>query len=172
MARETTKYIVIHCSQTRPSQSDVDAKWIDRVHRERGWLRIGYGKVILRNGEVQQGREDNAIQAHVKGYNHTSYGLCLVGGAKEENWKEPEDNFTAEQWESLKKTLEELLVKYPDAQIVGHYMLDESKTCPNFNVREYLLHEDIKNYKFQDGLTDDADLAELMPEDIPEIDDE
>ena len=168
MARQETKYIVIHCSQTRPSQKDVDAKWIDRVHRERGWLRIGYGKVIKRNGEVEQGREDNAIQAHVKGYNHTSYGLCLVGGTKEENWKEPEDNFTAEQWESLKKTLEELLVKYPDAQIVGHYMLDESKTCPNFNVREYLLNEDIKNYKFQDGLTDDADLAELEGLDVEE----
>ncbi len=168
MARQETKYIVIHCSQTRPSQKDVDAKWIDRVHRERGWLRIGYGKVIKRNGEVEQGREDNAIQAHVKGYNHTSYGLCLVGGAKEENWKEPEDNFTAEQWESLKKTLEELLVKYPEAQIVGHYMLDESKTCPNFNVREYLLNEDIKNYKFQDGLTDDADLAELEGLDVEE----
>ena len=29
---------------------------------------------------------DNEVQAHVKGYNHNSYGLCLVGGAKEENW--------------------------------------------------------------------------------------
>ena len=161
MARQETKYIVIHCSQTRPSQKDVDAKWIDRVHRERGWLRIGYGKVIKRNGEVEQGREDNAIQAHVKGYNHTSYGLCLVGGAKEENWKEEEDNFTGEQWESLKKLLEELLVKYPDAQIVGHRDLDESKFCPSFSVRTYLLNEDIKGYKFQDGLTDEADLQEL-----------
>ena len=43
-------------------------------------------------------------------------------------------------------------------------MLDESKTCPNINIREYLLHEDIKGYKFQDGLTDDADLAELENE--------
>ena len=50
MARQETKYIVIHCSQTRPSQKDVDAKWIDRVHRERGWTMIGYGKVIKRNG--------------------------------------------------------------------------------------------------------------------------
>jgi hypothetical protein len=43
-----------------------------------------------------------------------------------------------------------------------------------FSVREYLLHEDVKGYKFQDGLTDEADLAELelMPEDIPEIDDD
>ena len=171
MAREETKYIVIHCSQTRPSQN-WGAKDIDRVHREFGWLKIGYAKVLKRDGTVEQGRGDDEIQAHVKGYNHCAYGICLIGGAREDNWKEPEDNFTAEQWESLKKLLDELVEKYPNAQIVGHYMLDESKTCPNFNVREYLLHEDIKNYKFQDGLTDDADLAELMPEDIPEIDDE
>ena len=173
MAREETKYIVIHCASTKPSM-DIGAKEIDRWHRERGWLKIGYGKVIRRDGTVEQGREDNAVQAHVKGYNHMSYGLCLVGGLSEDN--KNEDNFTAEQWGSLKKTLEELLVKYPEARIVAHYELDESKTCPNFSVRDYLLHEDIKGYKFQDGLTDDADLAELddalMPEDIPEIDDE
>ena len=85
--REETKYIVIHCSQTRPSQRDVDARTIDRWHRERGWLKIGYGGVILRDGAYEQGREDNEVQAHVKGYNHTSFGLCLVGGALEENWK-------------------------------------------------------------------------------------
>ena len=161
MARQETKYIVIHCSQTRPSQKDVDAKWIDRVHRERGWTKIGYGKVILRNGEVQQGRADDAVQAHVGGYNHTSYGLCLVGGALEEDWTKPDNNFTAEQYESLYKVLGELVLKYPEARIVGHYELDEKKTCPNMNVREYLLNEDIPNYKFQDGLTDEADLAEL-----------
>lgn len=172
MARLETKYIVIHCSQTRPSQSDVDAKWIDRVHRERGWTMIGYGKVIKRDGTVEQGRADNAVQAHVKGYNHTAYGLCLIGGALETDWKKPEDNFSAEQWESLKKVLGELVLKYPEARIVGHYELDESKTCPNFNVREYLLHEDIPNYKFQDGLTTEADIAELEAEDFPEIDDQ
>ena len=45
MAREQTKYIVIHCSATKPSM-DIGAKEIDRWHRERGWLKIGYGKVI------------------------------------------------------------------------------------------------------------------------------
>jgi len=158
MAREETKYIVLHCSQTKPSMN-IGAKEIDRWHRERGWLKIGYGKVIKRDGTVEQGREDDAVQAHVRGYNHCSYGLCVVGGLSEDN--ENEDNFTAEQWDSLKITLEKLLVKYPDAQIVGHYMLDENKTCPNFNVREYLLNENVQGYKFQDGLTDDADLAEL-----------
>ena len=159
--REETKYIVIHCSQTRPSMKDVDAKWIDRIHRSNGWLKIGYARVLKRDGTWEQGRADDEVQAHVKGYNHCSIGICLVGGAKEENWKEPDDNFTAEQWESLKTELIRLVKKYPDARIVGHYELDEKKFCPAFNVREYLLNEDIPNYKFQDGLTSDQDLQEL-----------
>ena len=161
MARLSTKFIVIHCSQTRPSQN-IGAKEIDRWHRERGWLKIGYNKVIKRDGTVEQGREDDAISAHVKEHNQHAYGLCIVGGAKEENWREPEDNFTGETWESLKKVLEELVLKYPDAKIVGHYDLDKQKTCPNFNVQDYLRHEDIKNYKFQEeGILTEGDLNEL-----------
>ena len=158
--REETKYIVIHCSQTRPSQN-IGAKDIDRWHREQGWLKIGYATVIKRDGTIEQGREDDEVQAAVKGYNHTSFNLCLIGGAKEEDWKQAEDNFTAEQWESLKKELTRLVQKYPDARIVGHYEVDEKKFCPAFNVRQYLLNEDIPNYKFQDGLTSDQDLQEL-----------
>ena len=159
--REETKYIVIHCSQTRPSQSYVDARTIDRWHRERGWLKIGYGGVILRDGAYEQGREENEVQDHVKGYNHTSFGLSLVGGAKEEDWKIGEDNFTANQWETLKEQLTRLIKLYPDAHIVGHRDLDPNKFCPSFDVRDYLLNEDIPNYKYQDGLTSDRDLQEL-----------
>ena len=55
MARKSTNYIVIHCSQTKPSM-DIGAKEIDRWHRERGWLKIGYHKVIRRNGNIENGR--------------------------------------------------------------------------------------------------------------------
>ena len=160
MARLETKYIVVHCSQTRPSQK-IGAKEIDRWHRERGWLKIGYAKVIKRDGTVEQGREDEELQAHVKNYNHISTSVCVVGGAKEENWQEGEDNFTGDQFESLKKVLEEQVIKYPEARIVGHYELDERKTCPNFNVREYLLNEDIKGYKFADSTVTDGDIQEM-----------
>ena len=53
MAREETKYIVIHCSQTRPSQK-IGAKDIDRWHRESGWLKIGYGKVIKETEQLNK----------------------------------------------------------------------------------------------------------------------
>jgi len=160
MARLETKYIVVHCSQTRPSQK-IGAKEIDRWHRERGWLKIGYAKVIKRDGTVEQGRDDDELQAHVKDYNHISTSVCVVGGAKQEDWKQPEDNFTGEQWESLKKVLEEQVIKYPKARIVGHYELDERKTCPNFNVREYLLNEDIEGYSFADSTVTDGDIQEM-----------
>ncbi len=160
MARQETKYIVVHCSQTRPSQN-IGAKEIDRWHRERGWLKIGYAKVIKRDGTVEQGRDDDELQAHVKNYNHVSTSVCVVGGAMEDDWKQPEDNFTGEQWESLKKVLEEQVIKYPKARIVGHYELDERKTCPNFNVREYLLNEDIKGYSFADSTVTDGDIQEM-----------
>ena len=163
--REETKYIVIHCSQTRPSQN-IGAKDIDRWHREQGWLKIGYATVIKRDGTIEQGRKDDEVQAAVKGYNHTSFNLCLIGGAKEEDWKQPDDNFTAEQWESLKKELTRLVQKYPDARIVGHRDLDDKKFCPSFDVRKYLLNEDIPNYKFQDGLTSEADLEELRDDGV------
>ena len=65
--REETKYIVIHCSQTRPSQKDVDAKWIDRIHRSNGWLKIGYARVLKRNGTWEQGREDDEIRGGQRG---------------------------------------------------------------------------------------------------------
>ena len=87
--------------------------------------------------------------------------IYVISTIEEEDWKQAEDNFTAEQWESLKKQLTRLVQKYPDAQIVGHRDLDDKKFCPSFNVRKYLLNEDIPNYKFQDGLTSDQDLQEL-----------
>ena len=140
MSRNKTEYIVIHCSQTRPSQ-DIGVKEIDRWHRQKGWLGCGYARVIRRNGVEERGRDDDAMQAHVKNYNHISTSVCVVGGAKEDDWTEPEDNFTAEQWETLKRVLKELLEKYPDAKIVGHTALDDAKTCPNFDVDEYLFNE-------------------------------
>jgi len=63
MARKETKYIVIHCSLSKPSMN-VTAKTIDQWHRARGWLQIGYARVIKRDGTIEQGRGDDELQAH------------------------------------------------------------------------------------------------------------
>ena len=63
--------IFIHCTATIEGQ-DLDAKDIDRWHRQKGWNGIGYHYVVKLNGTVEKGRPDNVMGAHVKGYNRNS----------------------------------------------------------------------------------------------------
>ncbi len=116
----------------------MDAKEIDRWHKERGFLKIGYHFVIQRDGTRERGRQLHEVGAHVAGFNHKSVGICLVGGRASEG-TDPEDNFTAEQWITLHLTLTELRQQYPHAKIVGHRDLDGQKNCPSFDVTDWLI---------------------------------
>lgn len=134
--RSKTDLIVVHCSAT-PAKMDVDAKEIDRWHKERGFLKIGYHFVIRRDGTREKGRDINDVGAHVVGSNHKSVGICLVGGMDDLN-AEPEDNFTAEQWVTLYLTLKEMHEAYSTAKIIGHREIDNRKACPSFDVQDWL----------------------------------
>ena len=131
--RKETKEIIIHCAATKPSM-DVDAETIDRWHRERGWLKIGYHYVIKRDGTVETGRELEEVGAHAKGHNAISVGICLIGGLSEDN--QPENNFTDEQWDELGTLVDSLKAKYPEASVIGHNDVSD-KACPTFNVGEW-----------------------------------
>lgn len=134
--RRRTEYIVIHCSATPPSM-DVDVKDIDRWHRLKGWLKVGYHYVIKRDGTRQVGRKLEEVGAHVAGYNHKSVGVCMVGGMSED-MSHAQPNFTDEQWDVLKATVRELRDLYPEAIVVGHRDLDSKKECPSFDVTGWL----------------------------------
>lgn len=134
--RKTTDLIVIHCSATKPSMN-IDAKTIDRWHREKGYLRIGYHFVIKRDGIIEIGRPENEIGAHARGVNDRSIGICLVGGLNEAGV--PAAEYTDEQWQSLRKLVNGLAIKYPYAQIIGHRDVPGTqKACPSFDVREWV----------------------------------
>ena len=130
--------IIIHCSATPPSM-DIDAKEIDRWHRNKGWSQIGYHFVIKRDGEIQDGRPLELIGAHVKGYNTGSIGICLVGGVEEGNVSHAQDNFTDKQWRSLRNLLKICKADYKKATIHGHNEY-ANKACPSFDV-QYELSE-------------------------------
>lgn len=134
--RESTTKIVVHCADTY-DHMDIGALEIDQWHRSRGWLAIGYHFVIRRDGTVETGRPPRVEGAHVRGHNSDSIGICLIGGRGAN--KKPEDNFTFEQKTALKTVLEVLRCFYPEAQIVGHYQLDDGKACPSFDIPEYLI---------------------------------
>ena len=141
MPRQTTEMIFVHCSATKPSM-DIDAKTIDRWHRERGFLKIGYHFVIKRDGTKEVGRELMEAGAHVKGYNHKSIGLCLIGGVSESDVNIPDNNFTTEQWVTLKNLILDLKEQFPDAKVSGHNEVS-SKACPSFDVQEWLVSSGI-----------------------------
>lgn len=142
--RKSTDYIVVHCSASQAKATWVDAKVIDGWHRQRGWLSIGYHYVITRFGVVQKGRDLDVAGAHVQGKNHCSVGVCLVGGVADDG-KSPENNFTPDQMTVLHALLRDLRKLYPKAKIVGHWELDPKKTCPNFDIKKYLLdHPDLE----------------------------
>lgn len=119
--------IVVHCSDT-PNERDVRAADIHQWHIERGWDGIGYHSVICRDGMEEMGRPEYWVGSHVKGFNRHSYGVCLIG----------RDEFTEDQMNVLSFRLRYLHARYPKADIYGHCELDPHKTCPNFDVQEWL----------------------------------
>lgn len=123
--------IIVHCAATKPNQ-DIGAKDIDRWHRQRGWLMIGYHYVIKRDGTVETGRPIEKAGAHVEGHNANTIGICMAGGINNEG--KAENNFTEAQFASLAKLVKELKAKYPTAFVKGHRDFTSKKECPSFDV--------------------------------------
>ena len=134
-ARKSTEFIAVHCSASLPDIK-TDAKVIDRWHRQRGFLMIGYHYVIKTDGVIEPGRDEDSVGAHVEGYNHNSIGICMVGGVDKDN--KPQNNYSAAQFESLTTLVQELHDKYPKAVIQGHRDFPKvAKACPCFDVKPW-----------------------------------
>jgi len=131
--RTGTDYIAIHCSATRPSQ-DVDAAWIDELHKAKGWDSIGYNWFIKCDGTIEEGRPRDDQGAHVSGYNHCSLGVCMSGGVTEEDGITAENNFSKAQWASLDSLVDRMVRCYSHSVVIGHRDYpDVAKECPSFD---------------------------------------
>jgi N-acetylmuramoyl-L-alanine amidase len=117
-------FLVVHCSDTENNEK-LSAIDIHKMHLKFGWDGIGYHKIILRCGKIENGRPEYWIGAHVNGKNLISLGVCLIG----------RDKFTKKQYFSLEQVLKKWKKLYPAAKIVGHRDIGNTdKTCPNFDV--------------------------------------
>ncbi|MGV8918397.1 MAG: N-acetylmuramoyl-L-alanine amidase [Pseudomonas sp.] len=146
--RSSTELLVVHCSATAP-HDDIGACDITQWHLQRGFDTIGYHYVIRRNGDIESGRAESKIGAHVAGHNANSIGVCMVGGVNDRN--RPENNFTEAQFATLQTLLAQLKQRYPAARTVGHRDLSPDrngdgrvtadefvKVCPSFDVGDWL----------------------------------
>ena len=142
--RKKTDSIIIHCAATKASM-DIGYKEIRKWHVEdNGWDDVGYHFIIRRNGQLEKARPEGYSGAHAPSHNSRSIGICLVGGMADDGG--PENNFTLEQFLSLKDTINMVLEKYPQIkEILGHSDVQDNKpNCPGFNLKEWLNKEDIK----------------------------
>jgi N-acetyl-anhydromuramyl-L-alanine amidase AmpD len=133
--RTQTDFIVVHCAATKAGM-DIGVREVRQWHVQRGFLDIGYHFVIRRNGTVEDGRPHDVVGAHVEGFNSRSIGICLAGGIDSKG--KPENNFTPEQFNSLKLMLIAQMRAYPHATVVGHNDLFKGKACPSFKVSDWL----------------------------------
>lgn len=143
----TINKIIIHCSAT-PEGKDYTVEDIDRWHRKRGFAKIGYHYVIYRDGTIHQGRKESEVGAHARGYNANSIGVCYIGGLARDG-KTTKDTRTQAQRDALVRLLRELVIRYPDAEILGHRDLSPDKNgdgivspneyikgCPSFDAKK------------------------------------
>jgi len=152
MFPEDVRYIVVHCSATPPSR-DIGVHELRVMHtsKPREWSDVGYHIIIRRNGQKEIGRQLNVQAAHVKGKNHESYGVCLIGGVDEDN--KPECNFTEQQFKTLKEELDRLTHIAFNAIVCGHRDMSPDlnndgkigqpewmKECPCFNAGLFYGH--------------------------------
>lgn len=140
--------IVVHCSATRTT-TDYTPDDMLRDHLARGFNSHGYHFYIRRSGQRVALRPLELAGAHVTGFNKASIGVCYEGGLDAAG--KPADTRTLQQKEMIARTLRELVVKYPDSDIVGHRDLSPDlnkdgviqphewvKMCPCFDAtREY-----------------------------------
>lgn len=133
MPRKSTDAIFVHCSATKPDM-DIGVETIRMWHKQQGWLDVGYHFIIKRDGTVEEGRPVNVVGSHVKDWNSKSVGVCLVGGINAKG--QFEANFTPAQMDSLRNKLEELMSKYPNAELMAHHSV-AAKACPSFDVKRW-----------------------------------
>lgn len=106
--RIRTNHIVILSSQTGPEE-DIGVFELDRKHRDKGCLMVGYHYIIRRDGMVETGRELDRLGHHRRKYNKDSVYVCLIG---------KDGNFTEEQLAVLPDIEDELKDLYPSADVI------------------------------------------------------
>ena len=138
--RRMTSLILLHDSHTPPSVPSGEA-WLRHTGRQMGLLEIGYHAIIERSGLVRFTRPWDVMGSHAPGLNHTSIGICLMGGEDEDG--SPASNFTGDQMVALHELLIVLVAAYPGVDVRGHSEAQVVRTktgrkrqCPMIDMRE------------------------------------
>lgn len=109
--------IVVHCTASR-CDCRLTTDDLEREHRRRGFLGCGYHFYIIREGIIFQMRPLDRVGAHARGFNARSIGIAYEGGLLPDGTAA--DTRTADQRESLRFLIRQLLLLYPRSTVCGH----------------------------------------------------
>lgn len=115
--RKKTDKIILH---HRAGNGDVES--IDRVHKNKGWVCIGYHFYVRKDGSIYRGRQENAVGAHAYGSNSTSIGICAEGNFETDIMPEI-------QKQSIIELVNYLKNKYQITKVLRHKDVN-STACP------------------------------------------
>jgi N-acetylmuramoyl-L-alanine amidase len=134
--RKETKYIIIHCSDSTPSE-DLTVCDLNKLHRQKGFLNIRFHLIIKRDGSIEAGRDIDEVGSHTEDLDDQSVSICLIGGVETNKDNEPRLNYTARQWETLRNLVKSMCLLYPEANVVGFNEVDTNKVSPYFDVQAW-----------------------------------
>lgn len=127
---EGITHLVFHHSAS-PLSTTVNE--IRRWHLNRGWVDIGYHRVILANGSRVPGRPLLMAGAHARGHNRTSIGVCIVGDNTIEARR-----WTKHQWVAAREERDMWESLIPGIIVCGHRDLGAATECPGLDVNRWL----------------------------------
>lgn len=150
------RYLVIHCTATKEGR-EVSSGEIRHWHTDsvskggRGWKQVGYTDMIHLDGKIERLVKNNEdakvdtweITNGAKGFNSVSRHIVYVGGLTADG-KSPKDTRTNAQKESMEAYVKNFHKRFPDVKIVGHHDLNAGKSCPCFDVGQWLKSIGIK----------------------------
>ena len=120
--------VFIHCSASSLKSHD-NVEVIRGWHLKNGWSDIGYNYYITFDGIIHRGRDVEITPAAQRGHNTGTIAICLSGLR--------ENDFTQEQFESLRNLCEQIDDRIPDVTFHGHCEVSD-KECPVFDYRSVL----------------------------------
>ena len=128
-----SKLVVHHSASNRKTTTK---KKIEQWHKDRGFSKIGYHKVIEGTGTIVNGRSESIQGAHAKGANAGSLGVCVTGNFEDET---PHNG----QIDSIVKVLTQWCKDHSldETKIYGHFNVPgctTSTSCPGKNLKSKL----------------------------------
>ena len=127
--RTITNKIILHHSASTIGNAKTFHEW----HKNKGYGGIGYHFVILKNGIIERGRNEDSVGAHCVGQNYCSIGICLVGDFTKEK---PTNEQISACIELCSWLCDKYSIKAP-RDIYGHNYFSRT-ACPGFLVNDLI----------------------------------